>query len=441
MKISAKYFYSTHLDELSKIVNHDTKYINIINEKSSFPRKDQENILEISEFETISNKLSSVTDELFEVIILTDLFELSDDLYNTLKNLRKYLTDDGIIALSSINPLWYKIINFVELFGLKKKTKIKSYIKPKNIESVLSAANYIYVNSYNRLVFPFRLFGIGVLINYLFSLSLPFLHIGIRNYLIYKKASDNSVKYSKTILVPAKNEEGNLEDVITRIPSFKEKCEIIIICGESKDNTFGVANELKEKYTEKNIKVLKQTKNGKANAIWEGLKVSKNSIIAVLDSDLSVDPETLIDFFGIIEKTNADFVNGTRLIYKMENGAMRTLNKVGNRFFQYIISKLISVELTDSLCGTKVFKRKNINYLYGWQNKMSVKDPFCDFDLIFSSAYASKKIVELPVHYKSRSYGTTNISRFKDGWRLIFYLLNSYFLFKTNYYPKKLYQE
>ena len=112
---------------------------------------------------------------------------------------------------------------------------------------------------------------------------------------------------------------------------------------------------------------------------------------------------------------------------------MRSLNKFGNRVFQYLISKLITVKLTDSLCGTKVFKKSNVNFIKKWQNNMIFKDPFCDFDLIFSAAYSSKKIVELPVHYRTRTYGTTNISRFRDGWKLLFYFFNSYFLFRTDF--------
>jgi len=112
---------------------------------------------------------------------------------------------------------------------------------------------------------------------------------------------------------------------------------------------------------------------------------------------------------------------------------MQTLNKFGNRAFQFLISKLTSVQLSDSLCGTKVFKRSNVEFIKKWQKNMYVSDPFCDFDLIFSSAYSAQRIVELPVHYRSRKYGSTNISRFKDGWKLLFYFLNSYLLFKTDF--------
>ena len=154
--------------------------------------------------------------------------------------------------------------------------------------------------------------------------------------------------------------------------------------------------------------------------------------IGILDADLSVDPETLVDFFEIVEKGRADFINGTRLIYKMESGAMRKLNNIGNIFFQFIISILISKKLTDSLCGTKVFKRSLIHNMYKWKKLLTIKDPFGDFDLIFSAAYSGEKILEYPVHYKARTYESTQISRFKDGFKLIFYFFNSLMVFNTS---------
>ena len=155
-------------------------------------------------------------------------------------------------------------------------------------------------------------------------------------------------------------------------------------------------------------------------------------MITILDSDISVEPETLNEFFEIIENGYTDFVNGTRFIYKMEEGAMRKLNSLGNIFFQAIISVVISRNLTDSLCGTKVFKKEMIEKLFNWKKMLKVSDPFGDFDLIFTAAYFGYKITEYPVHYKSRVYGNTQISRFRDGVRLLFYFLNSIFVFHTS---------
>ena len=435
--ISTNYFYESHLKEISKYISDDVNYLNIVNKSSNIPENLFENQLKLVHNQSINEALLSLqTKEKFDVIILTDIFDLSSDIYNLLKTVKKYLKEDGLIILTSINPIWHSIINFIEKINLKNKSNFKSYIRPNKIKGILNATNFEELNSYNRMIFPIKLFGIGILVNYLINLLFPFLNLGIRNYLIYKNQTTITKKMSKSILIPAKNEEGNLEELISRIPKFQNEYEIIIVCGKSKDNTYEKALEIKQENNDLNIKVIEQSKNGKANAIWEGLDICNYDLIAILDSDLSVDPETLPNFFEIIESGNAEFVNGTRLIYKMEKGAMQSLNKLGNFLFQFLISKLVSVKLTDSLCGTKVFMKLNIKSIKNWQNNMYIKDPFCDFDLIFSAAYSSQKILELPIHYKSRTYGTTNISRFKDGWVLLFYFINSYILFKTGYIKK-----
>ena len=180
----------------------------------------------------------------------------------------------------------------------------------------------------------------------------------------------------------------------------------------------------------------KQTQNGKANAVFEALEYTNNDVIAIIDSDISVEPFELKNFYKIIDLGNADFVNGSRLISGLESGSMRFLNILGNRFFQFIINLIISQNISDSLCGTKVFKKENINFLKKWQKKTYQSDPFGDFDLLMSAAYSGQKIVEYPIYYRSRIYGKTQISRFRDGFKLLKYIVRTFFLFKTSYYSK-----
>jgi glycosyltransferase involved in cell wall biosynthesis len=209
------------------------------------------------------------------------------------------------------------------------------------------------------------------------------------------------------------------------MPEMGKGVEFIIICAKSEDKTYESALSIKKENKNLNIKVMQQVSKGKAGAVYEAINNSTGELLAILDSDISVDPETLPTFFSILEEGRADFVNGTRLIYKMETGAMRRINNIGNILFQFIISYIINQKLTDSLCGTKVFKRNLVDKIYEWQNVLRSKDPFGDFDLIFSSAYFGNKILEYPVHYRSRIYGETQISRFKDGFKLITYLIES----------------
>ena len=255
-------------------------------------------------------------------------------------------------------------------------------------------------------------------------------NFGIKSYFLIQKKSNNYKNLSKTIIIPAKNEEKNLEPLIKLIPKF-ENLEIIIACGESKDKTLEVSNNLKN-FNNLNIKVIQQTGKGKANAVFEALEISRNDLIAILDADISVDPKILDDVFNIIQRGEAEFVNCTRFVYRMEKNSMRFFNIIGNKIFQYLIALVISRKLTDSLCGTKVFHKELKNKIIMWQKYNKIQDPFGDFDLIFSAAFSGQNIIEYPIYYRSRIYGKTQISRFKDGFRLFIYFINSLRIFNKS---------
>lgn len=434
-KLSRKEFYKNHFSEIEKYILPTNSILHITSNAS-------ENELNHKKYDTIyvdsikdlETQEFNLDNKKYDLIVVTDIFEVSSDIYEFVKLFKKFLKQEGKVLLTSINPKWNLLFRVFESIGIKRKSQINSYIKPSKISNIFYSLNFEKINSYNRQVFPFRIFGIGKFINIFLEITLSFFNLGIKTYFLYQLKNEIKEEYTKSIIVPAKNESGNLHELIKRIPSFSSKYEIIIVCGPSKDNTFDVANSIRDERLDLDIVVFEQTKNGKANAVWEAIKQSKYDTLAILDADISVDPEELTNFFEVIENTNCDFVNGTRLMYPMEDSAMRYINKIGNRSFQYLISKLIGINLSDTLCGTKIFKKSRLDSLYAWQEKLIISDPFCDFDLIFSSAYSGAKILEYPVHYRSRKYGKTNISRFRDGWKLILYLFNSIILFKSSNY-------
>lgn len=435
MKLSRKQFYKNHMNEISKYLSEDNSVLHISSNLSEvFELEDKIDTLTIDPKTKLELELLKLEKDKYDLIIVTDIFEVSSDIYSFVKFFKNSLTKEGKVLLTSINPKWNFILKFFELLKLKRYSNINAYIKPSKISNIFNSLSFEKLKSYNRQIFPFSFFGIGRLLNIFLELFLGIFNFGIKTYFLYQLNETKNKNYSKTIIVPAKNEEGNLDELIYRIPKFKGSYEIVIVCGPSKDNTYQKALEIQKNRSDLNILVFEQSKNGKANAVWEAIGKSSHEAIAILDSDISVDPEELTNFFDIIENTNCDFVNGTRLMYPMEDSAMRYLNKIGNRGFQFMISKVIGVNLSDTLCGTKVFKKSRLKTLKNWQKIMKVSDPFCDFDLIFSSAYSGAKILEYPVHYRTRTYGKTNISRFKDGWRLILYFLNSLILFKTSSY-------
>ena len=433
MLVNSKTFYMNHAQEIDRYRASQDKTLHLVNIDSQYPNLDSEiDVVKMSfnNFSEIQKLI--VAEKRYKLIVVTDLFELSEDIHYFLNLINQMLEKDGKVLITSINPKWNRILGVFEFLKLKNRTNKRNYIPPKKINTIARSSGLELLLTNTRQIFPFSLFGIGTFVNKLLELLLFYLNIGIKTYSLFRPLFNTKKTGSKSIIVPAKNEAGNLEGLINRIPYFGDDQEIIIVCGQSKDDTLGVANKLKVENKKLNISVLTQSGKGKANAVHEAIDFSNGDLIAILDSDISVDPETLEDFFKIIEDGYCDFVNGTRLIYGKEKGAMRFLNVLGNVSFQFLISIVIKQKLTDSLCGTKVFRRTYLDHLKDWSDSSLIRDPFGDFDFIFSAAYSGQKILEYPVHYRSRTYGSTQISRFRDGWKLLIYFINSLYRFNVS---------
>jgi len=428
IKIPNKTFYLRHSREVLRFTNNEDS-LHIINIKSK--DKIYGDTSEKIYLDFDNKEIDLNTSKKYDVIVLTDIVEVHTDIFFLLSKLSQLLNPTGKLIITSFNSKYKIIIKILELLRLKDANIKYSYIQNKKIRNITSGLGYDYLSSYTKQILPFKLLGLGSFVNGLLEATLSFLSIGIKTYSVFRVQNNDVKKHTKAIIIPAKNEEGNLKNIINRIPK-NEKYEIIIPCAESKDNTVSVAKNISEQEKYFTIKTFTQTGKGKANAVWEAMEKIDSEVVAILDADISVDPETIPVFFEIIDKNNADFVNGTRLIYEMERGSMRYLNHLGNRVFQYFVGKIISQPLTDSLCGTKVFKRDLYKKIIWWQHNSSALDPFGDFDLIFTAAFTGQKIIEYPIHYRTRTYGKTQISRFRDGYKLIKYLFKSFKVFKTS---------
>ena len=429
MKISNHTFYKRHSLELERFLIGQNS-LHIINEtsKEKISDKFSEKIFIkpdlIEPFKINYNKK-------FDTIIFTDIVESGQDIYDLLLTAKESLNENGKLIITSINTKYMFLIKILEKLQLKNKNISQSYVHNKKISNIASGLGFEFITTTSKQIIPFKFFGFGTLINLLFEIILFRFIYGIRTYSVFRNSNQSKKNNTKTIVVPAKNEEGNLNNLINRIPYFKD-CEVIIVCGLSNDDTLSVAQEIALNNKLFKIKVLEQSGTGKANAVWQALEASNGEVIAILDADISVEPETLSQFFQIIDSNFADFVNGSRLIYEMEEGAMRIINKFGNRLFQFLISQVTKTHLTDSLCGTKVFKRDLIEKIFWWQKTFNLNDPFGDFDMIFTASYTGQKVAEYPVKYKARTYGKTQISRFKDGYKLVKYFLKSFVVFNTS---------
>jgi glycosyltransferase involved in cell wall biosynthesis len=220
--------------------------------------------------------------------------------------------------------------------------------------------------------------------------------------------------------VPARNEAGNIEAAILRTPAMGPDDELIFIEGNSTDNTWEIICQMQQKYQgTRTIRIDRQEGKGKGDAVRKGFALAQNDILMILDADMTVPPEELPRFYNAIVSNKGEFINGSRLIYPLEKQAMRFFNLLGNKFFAVMFSFILGQRFKDTLCGTKVLTRENYRKLASHREYFGEFDPFGDFDLIFGAARMALRIVEVPVHYRERTYGSTNIERWKHGLILL----------------------
>jgi SAM-dependent methyltransferase len=357
----------------------------------------------------------------FDFIVLSDTIGSLEDIEETLQRLHPLCSAATRIVIAYFSPLWEPLINLASKVGLRMPQPQVNLISSIDFENIMDLTEFQPIRTEMRQLVPFRLLGIGRLINR-FIAPLPGIRrLCLRTYFVIRSLkAQKLMDLSTTILIPCRNERGNIERAIKEMPRFGGHQEIIFVEGNSSDDTYAECQRVKKAYDGVwDIKVLQQDGKGKGDAVRKGFDAACGDVLMILDADLTVPPTALPKFYRAVASGKGDFINGTRLVYPMEDEAMRFLNHVANRTFAKIFSYLLNQRLTDTLCGTKVLMRSAYKQIVAGRGYFGDFDPFGDFDLIFGAAKQSQRIIEVPVHYKARTYGETQISRFRDGWLLI----------------------
>lgn len=362
--------------------------------------------------------------EKFDVIVVSNSIGFFDDVQQVFEEIKKVSHSQTRVIITYYNHLWEPILKFAEFIGIKQKTPQQSWLSAQDMENILELAGWEVFRSTRRLLIPFNIPVLSWLVNkYIAKLPL-FNNLCINSYqnarLVQDVNQDVSEKYSTTVVIPARNESGNIENAILRLPKFGKHIEIIFVEGNSTDDTWEKIQEIQAKYKDTHdIKIARQDGKGKGDAVRKGYSIASGDILMILDADLTVPPEDLPKFYNAIASGKAEFINGTRLVYPMEKKAMRFLNMLGNKFFSMLFSWLLEQPIKDTLCGTKVMFRRDYERLIKNRKFFGEFDPFGDYDLLFGAYKLNLKILDLPVRYRERTYGDTNISRFKHGLLLL----------------------
>ncbi len=359
--------------------------------------------------------------EKFDFVILSGLVGYLDDVQQVLENLRRVCKPSTRIIIDYYNFSWEPVLRFGSLLGLRMKENVQNWLSLDDLANLLRISGFDVIGKSRKLIFPVYLPLLSELVNRIFS-NLPGLSkLCLLHFIVAKpEVKETCENSSVSVIVACKNEKGNIEELIRRIPVFKHGMEVVCVDGRSTDGTREELERVQKIFPEKNIRIFDQAgPAGKGHAVRIAFEKAKNDIFIILDADISVAPEAITKFYDLLVLRRGEFINGTRLVYPMEKQAMRFLNILGNKFFSLAFTFLLGQKIKDTLCGTKAFFRTDYENIARNRAYFGDFDPFGDFDLLFGAARLNLKIVEVPVRYYERRYGSTKIHRFRHGFLLL----------------------
>ncbi len=360
---------------------------------------------------------------LFDYIILSDLIGYLIDIEDFFRKLSRVTHPRSKIIITQYGQLWEPVLNLASSVGLRMPIPfVQNWISKEDIKNFLHLTGFETIKSGKKILFPKNIpFVSRIINNYLINIW-PLNNLALVNYIVAMpvSVSDKKNKPSLSVIVPARNEAGTIEKIVQQIPEQGVFTEIIFIEGHSNDNTLAEIKRVVEKYKEKRrLKYFVQSSKGKGDAVRLGFEMAEGDILAIYDADMTVPAKDLEKFYTAIADGKGEFINGSRLVYSLEDESMRSLNYLANKIFSYLFSWILGQPIKDTLCGTKVLWKKDYQDIKANRKYFGEFDPFGDFDLLFGAAKLNLKIVEVPIRYKTREYGKTNISRFSHGWLLL----------------------
>jgi len=355
----------------------------------------------------------------FDYIIASDLVNDLDDVQAALKALRGVAHGRTRLILNFFNYFWRPVLATAAGLGQKAPTLTQNWLSTHDMENLLRLAGWELIRAERRILCPVDVPLLGSFLNRGVAPLGP--HQNLTTFMVARPLPNFATgrELSCSIVIPARNEAGNIEAAVQRMPRFGASQELIFVEGNSTDATWDEIERVRREHPEWRIKTLRQVGKGKGSAVRQGFGIAEGELLFILDADLTMPPEQLPKFYEVARTGVGEFINGVRLVYPMENEAMPFLNLLANHFFGRAFSWLIGQPVKDTLCGTKVLLREDYEEIARNRAYFGDFDPFGDFDLLFGAAKLNLKIVDLPIRYAARTYGQTNISRWRDGALLL----------------------
>jgi SAM-dependent methyltransferase len=357
----------------------------------------------------------------FDFIILSDIINDLWDVQSVFTEIGKISTARTRIIMNFYSHLWEAPLKFAQKLNLMTPLLAQNWLTKEDVFNLLYLTGFETIRNWSEVLLPAPVPFFKEVLNEFAVKLWPFRHMALTNFVVARPLAklDDDVEPTVSVIVPARNEEGNINRIFKSVPEMGLGTELIFVEGGSSDHTYKIIENVIKAHPGKRCKLFRQKGRGKGDAVRLGFSKASGEVLMILDADLTVSPDYLPRFFEALTSGKGELINGVRLIYPMEREAMRYINLIGNKFFSLTFSWLLGQPIKDTLCGTKVIWKDDYERIASNRQYFGDFDPFGDFDLLFGATKLNLKIAEMPIRYSERTYGDTNIQRWKHGWLLL----------------------
>ncbi len=371
----------------------------------------------------VENSIEDVEfDETFDFIILSDVVNDLWDIRAVLERCQEWCHPRTRVIFNFYSRLWQPVLVSARRLSLVRPTPAQSWVTTEDMLNFLRVSGFEALRSWPEVLWPLPAPFWSGLCNKVLVKLWPFKLGALTNFVVARPAArprEAVENASVSVVVPARNEAGNIREILEQVPELGSGTEILFVEGGSTDGTYEVIEREMKVFPDRTVQLLRQSGQGKNDAVRLGFSRARGDILMIFDADLTVPAEGLRSFYDALVSGRGEFINGVRLVYPMENQAMRFFNLLGNKFFSFVFSWILGQHIKDTLCGTKVLRREDYRKIEENRDYFGEFDPFGDFDLLFGAAKLNLQITEMPIRYRERTYGSTNIHRWKHGWLLL----------------------
>jgi SAM-dependent methyltransferase len=362
-----------------------------------------------------------VSSEKFDYVLFCDSGD-TVDVQKALSRLHDACDRHTRLIIYGYSFLWEPLIVLAQRLGLKISQTEQNWLSEWDLRELLELTGFEWLKTYRTALLPKYIPILSTILNR-FVAKLPVIQrLCMIEVLVARPAAtpEDVRNLSVSVIVPCKNEQGNVESAVTRMPQLGGATEIIFCDDKSTDGTADEVRRMQRLYQDRDIRLVDGPSICKAKNVWAGFEAATGDILVILDADLTVMPEELPYFIDVIASGHAEFVNGSRLVYPVPTAAMKQFNFLGNKVFSVLFSYVLGQRIKDTLCGTKVLWRSDWERIRPLVGTWGAVDNWGDYELLFGAARLNLRIVDLPVHYQERIYGITKMTKvLKNGLMML----------------------